>query len=195
MTHGKLSDNGKLRRPNNSRGNKMEFKFDINGTESTIELDKSKDSLVTVCDGKEVSVDLISAGSNLALLNIDGRNYPVHFSRNETGLHLMISGHSFLIKDPSESGATKGSGDAEIVDGKQILVAPMPGQVVKVNVKQGDSVIKKQCLVIVEAMKMENELNTAIDGIVTGVYVGPGQQVDAMAPLVEVTQADSSKNN
>ena len=64
---------------------------------------------------------------------------------------------------------------------------------VKVNVNVGDEVKKKQCCVFVEAMKMENELSSAIDGTVTAVHVEAGQQVDAMAPLVEITQAEGEE--
>ena len=103
---------------------------------------------------------------------------------------MMISGWAFTAIVPGADAGTGARDAVDIIDGKQILVAPMPGQVVKVNVKVGDEVTKKQCLIIVEAMKMENELNTAIDGTVTAVHVKAGQQVAAMQPLVEVSQKD-----
>ena len=70
--------------------------------------------------------------------------------------------------------------------GPQRLVAPMPGKVVRVLVKAGDTVKAKQGLVVVEAMKMENELRAARDGRVRDVMVKEGQSVDAGAALAIV---------
>ena len=58
----------------------------------------------------------------------------------------------------------------------------MPGKVIKVNVAEGDEVRKNQTLVIVEAMKMENEIKTASMGVVKKIYVAAGDLVDAEQP-------------
>jgi biotin carboxyl carrier protein len=68
----------------------------------------------------------------------------------------------------------------------QRLVAPMPGKVVRVLVKTGDAVQARQALVVVEAMKMENELRAARDGTVADVLVREGASVDPGALLVVV---------
>jgi len=70
--------------------------------------------------------------------------------------------------------------------GPQRLVAPMPGKVVRVLVSPGDTVTARQGLVVVEAMKMENELRAARDGTVTSVSVVEGQSVEAGTVLVLV---------
>ena len=62
----------------------------------------------------------------------------------------------------------------------------MPGKVTKVPVSEGQEVRKNQTLVIVEAMKMENEIKASIDGVVKKVHVAVGDLVDAERPLVEV---------
>ena len=70
--------------------------------------------------------------------------------------------------------------------GPQRIVAPMPGKVVRVLVKPGDAVEARQGLVVVEAMKMENELRAARAGTVAAVSVVEGQSVDAGAVLAVV---------
>lgn len=70
--------------------------------------------------------------------------------------------------------------------GPQKIVAPMPGKIVRVLVKPGDEVKARQGLVVVEAMKMENELRAARDGRVRDVLVTEGQSVDAGAVLLVV---------
>jgi biotin carboxyl carrier protein len=168
----------------------MEYKYDINGTIRTIELEGSGDSFRATIEGKTYSISASPTGDGCLLMRVDKLTYPVRYARDERGLHLMVKGLNVIAREPDESRRSDMGDHVELVDGKQILVAPMPGQVVKVNVSVGDVVERKQCLVIVEAMKMENELNTAINGTVTAVHVIPGQQVDALQPLVEVTQAE-----
>ena len=70
--------------------------------------------------------------------------------------------------------------------GPQRLVAPMPGKVVRVLVKPGDDVVARQGLVVVEAMKMENELRAGRSGVVREVLVLEGASVEAGAPLVVI---------
>jgi len=70
--------------------------------------------------------------------------------------------------------------------GPQRIVAPMPGKIVRVLVKPGDAVVARQGLVVVEAMKMENELRAARDGQVREVAVAEGQSVEAGAVLIVV---------
>ena len=72
-------------------------------------------------------------------------------------------------------------------DGEQAVTAPMPGRVVRVLVAPGDTVAARQGVVVVEAMKMENELRTPKAGVVKDVAVTPGTLVEAGRVLVVVT--------
>jgi biotin carboxyl carrier protein len=70
--------------------------------------------------------------------------------------------------------------------GPQRIVAPMPGKVVRVGVKTGDAVRARQTVVVVEAMKMENELKAARDGVVSELLASPGASVEAGTLLVVI---------
>jgi biotin carboxyl carrier protein len=70
--------------------------------------------------------------------------------------------------------------------GPQLIAAPMPGKIVRVFVRPGDAVTARQPLVVVEAMKMENELRANRDGTVAEVHVREGLSVEAGAPLIVI---------
>ena len=70
--------------------------------------------------------------------------------------------------------------------GPQRITAPMPGKIVRVFVRPGDAVTARQPLVVVEAMKMENELRANRDGTVAEVHVREGLSVEAGAPLIVI---------
>ena len=76
---------------------------------------------------------------------------------------------------------------APVVTGAgEAVNAPMPGNILKVNVKAGDAVKSSTVLVVLEAMKMENEIMAPKDGTVTQVLVSKGSTVDTGAPLVVI---------
>ena len=78
-------------------------------------------------------------------------------------------------------------------DGAQdgLIVSPMPGRVVKNLVSEGDMVVAGEGVVVVEAMKMENELKASASGVVTKLYADTGDLVEAKAPLVEIKPPSS----
>lgn len=73
----------------------------------------------------------------------------------------------------------------EELEGEPVL-APMPGTVLKLLVKPGQTVKENQPLLVLEAMKMENEIVAVQDGTVAGIYVNEGQMVDVSAPLITI---------
>jgi biotin carboxyl carrier protein len=80
-----------------------------------------------------------------------------------------------------------GAASDQVASGPRRIVAPMPGRVVKVLVKPGDTVDARQGLVVVEAMKMENELRAPGAGTVTEVKVTEGASVEANSVLVVIS--------
>ncbi len=71
------------------------------------------------------------------------------------------------------------------VDG-EAMEAPMPGTVLKILVSEGEQVSENQPLLVLEAMKMENQIVASTNGTVSGIHVNEGQAVDAGAPLITI---------
>jgi biotin carboxyl carrier protein len=111
--------------------------------------------------------------------------FDVHLAGRTIPVQIRQAG-AFGRQKREGSGAhlstTLGAGGA----GPQRVVAPMPGKIVRVLVKTGDEVKARQALVVVEAMKMENELRATREGRVREVAVAEGQSVDAGAVLMVV---------
>jgi acetyl/propionyl-CoA carboxylase alpha subunit len=116
----------------------------------------------------------------------DGRSYSVSYRRG-SGRHWRIGlcERTFELETLTPVEAIEAS-VAAAAAGPSRIEAPIPGKVVKVHVKVDDVVEPGQPLIVLEAMKMENELTAEQPGKVTAIYVEPGQTVDAGQALAEL---------
>ncbi|MCJ7681598.1 MAG: acetyl-CoA carboxylase biotin carboxyl carrier protein subunit, partial [Candidatus Aminicenantes bacterium] len=101
--------------------------------------------------------------------------------------HCSLDGSPFTVREPSADAAGFAGGEETSLEDLLTIKAPMPGKVIKICVVAGDSVKKKQTLVIVEAMKMENEIKAGLDAVVKKVNAAPGDLVDPSKVLIELT--------
>ena len=124
--------------------------------------------LVTIGDAMHRVVARRAGGKGRYTLRIDGWKFEVE----------ALDERSRVIRDLSAASATAG--------GPAPLLAPMPGLIVRVLVQAGDTVQPGQGLVVMEAMKMENELRAATAGTVTAVMAVPGSAVEKGALLVQL---------
>jgi pyruvate carboxylase subunit B len=101
---------------------------------------------------------------------------------------LWVGGHRFDVEalDERTSAIRELSRQSSAAAGPAPLVAPMPGLIVRINAKPGDQVAQGQGLVVMEAMKMENELRASAAGTVKSVNVTPGTAVEKGTILIEM---------
>jgi pyruvate carboxylase subunit B len=129
-------------------------------------------------------------GTPVRLVSIGDQVHRVIVRRREGRGHylLWIDGFSYDVEALDERTRTIRDLTAAAAgpSGPAPLVAPMPGLIVRVNVQPGDVVAAGQGLVVMEAMKMENELRAAGGGTVKTVHVAPGVAVEKGAVLVEL---------
>jgi biotin carboxyl carrier protein len=125
-------------------------------------------------------------------LHVDKRTREFFLEATAGGeLHVITGGrdfHATVLSDGKshQRHPHRAERAAVPVEGRQTVVASMPGRIVRVLVAAGDRVAARQAVVVVEAMKMENEMRAPKDGVVREVRVTPGAAIDAGAVLVVI---------
>ena len=141
--------------------------------------------LQVVVNGKAHLVDARRVSDGVMSLLLGERSVDAGFAphRGNGAVDVHLNGVVVPVQIRQAGAFGRQKKETAQSSGPQRLVAPMPGKVVRVLVKAGDTVKVKQGLIVVEAMKMENELRAARDGRVRDVMVKEGQSVDAGAAL------------
>jgi biotin carboxyl carrier protein len=134
--------------------------------------------------GRRHEVDWRDHGSTFATLLLDGTSVEVGLARRREGYTVVLDDVSLDV-DLARPGATSVSGRHGPA-GATRLSAPMPGRIVRVLAAVGDEVTAGQPVVVVEAMKMENEIRSPRPGRVLSLDVREGEAVDAGALLAVV---------
>jgi len=98
---------------------------------------------------------------------------------------IDIDGILLDLLIPSDDGEFSSGGGGHAIE-KDKIYAPMPGKIVKLLIKEGDRVTQKQPMVIVEAMKMENQVNSPSDGVVKKINFKGGEQVGTETAIIEL---------
>ena len=138
-------------------------------------------------EGKRHEVDARTLPHGAVSLIADGRSYNVELEKVEDEVAVSVRGQILRLDVANERRRRlRAAAAAFSAEGPQVLKAPMPGKVVKVLVAAGDTVQQGQGLIVVEAMKMENELKSPKDGVVSEVAASEGQAVESGAKLLVV---------
>jgi len=146
---------------------------------------------VTVNGGAQRSVQTALFDASTLHLTIDGAAHTLPVARVGDAYHIAIAGEVYVVT-PS----TAGTGErppASALASPQV-VAPMPGKVLQVLVRAGDTVAAGDGLLILEAMKMEYRMTAEAAGTVRAVHAAAGQMVDAGAVLIELDYSSGSNS-
>ncbi|MBI4840825.1 MAG: acetyl-CoA carboxylase biotin carboxyl carrier protein subunit [candidate division NC10 bacterium] len=158
------------------------------GQEHRVDVRQDRDGLHVRLDDREFPVDLLRVDPALYSLLIDGRSYEIDVLESEDALMVLVDGQPFRveIQDEQQRRLRAAAGKGETKTGKRIVTAPMPGKVVKLLVQPGDAVQPGDGIVVVEAMKMENELKASTPGTVKEIRVEEGKAVSGGEVLVVI---------
>jgi biotin carboxyl carrier protein len=145
-----------------------------------VELDRDADRWKITLDGRPVDVDAVEIDPNTFSLLLEGQSFEVRATQSQDGMLKLQTGLQEFTAEVADPRAWRGRRHGVLeVEGRQQVVAPMPGKVVRVLVKAGDTVEAGQGLLVVEAMKMQNEIRSPKGGTVERLHVKEGQPVNA----------------
>ena len=115
------------------------------------------------------------------------KNYKVNVNGTEYAISIELISEEEAKKAQAAAPAPAAAPAAPKAAGEgEQVAAPMPGNILAVNVKEGDAVQKGDVLMILEAMKMENEIMAGVDGVITSVCVAKGATVETGAVLCTI---------
>ena len=153
-----------------------------------VEIRQDGRGLLVRLDNREFPVDLLQVGPHHYSLLLDARSYEVDVLEMEEASLVLVNGQPFRVeiqRERAPGGRSRGKKAAAGGSG-QSVIAPMPGKVVKLLVKPGDRVQAGDGIVVMEAMKMENELQAAVAGTVTQIRAEEGKAVNGGDVLVVI---------
>jgi biotin carboxyl carrier protein len=156
----------------------MIYDVTIDGKSFRLQLERSGASWKCRLDGREVSVDAVLARRDVLSLLIEGKAYEIKRERTATDMHLWVGGTRYAVelRDPRSLRSRKPPADAE--QGPRKLIAAMPGKVVRVLLPERSGVEAGQGILVVEAMKMQNEIKSPKKGVVQKIVAREGTNVN-----------------
>ena len=158
----------------------MKYEVHIDGKTRIVEFTRNSEKLQISLDGNLLDADAVEVATNTFSILIDGESWEVRIAPRPDGslsLHTGIAEYIAEVADPRAwRGRRHGAVEAE---GRQQIAAPMPGKIVRILVKPGETVEVGQGLLVVEAMKMQNEIRSPKNGKVEKLFVTEGQAVNA----------------
>ena len=156
----------------------MKINVTIQDRERTAELTYAGDRPQWKVDGREVDADAIKVAPGIFSIIVDGESFEVQVEGNSSQLRVLIGGKEYLASLENPRELKKNRASAAQIEGRQNVVAPMAGKIIRSLVKAGDEVQSGQGLLIVEAMKMQNEIRSPKAGKIERVTVVEGQTVN-----------------
>ncbi|NIN00335.1 MAG: biotin/lipoyl-binding protein [candidate division Zixibacteria bacterium] len=165
----------------------MKYLVKIEGKSYEVDISEADGEVRISLDGEPVQADCVHVSEkNLASFLFNNKSLDLEFSKNEGKTSVLVSGKKYeSVLEDERTQKLKGLGVLKVDTTKEDeLRSPMPGLVTAIEVKEGDMVATGQGVIIVEAMKMENELKAKHDGRVKEIKVKEHQAVDKNEVLI-----------
>jgi biotin carboxyl carrier protein len=166
----------------------VQYEIEVGGRVRQVAVHRRGSEFDVTVDGRSLRVDAarIGAKSMSLVVHPGAASYDVGFVADAaTGLLSVRVGTTHVaVAFNARRGRRDEAGQAAA--GPQRITAPMPGKIVRVPARAGDAVRARQTIVVIEAMKMENELKAARDGTVSELHANEGESVEAGALLAVI---------
>jgi len=157
------------------------------GEDIAVEVERSGGTYRVKLGDRWLVAEMINAGPYVRSLRLEDGTQIALLHHREGVTHEITLADSTVRVDITDPLSLKRKRDDDDVAAAGTIKALMPGRIVRVSVTKGQRVQKGDGLLVLEAMKMENEIQAAVDGTVDEVFVTAGQTVDGGAELVHIT--------
>ncbi len=168
----------------------MAYEIRCGETVFTVEIQERSGSVRAFLDGKEYRVDVRHPRNHAYSLILDGQSFEVSLQGKEGEYSVLVNGREIPleVRNPRQRRRSSGTSSLERSDhrGEQTLRAMMPGRVVAILTPVGQAVEAGQGVIVIEAMKMENELRSPKKGVVKEVLVREGDRVELGQTLLVI---------
>ena len=163
----------------------MKYYVRVNGREHEVELLERLGETSVLVDGEPLDVEYHDADLlGQVLVLAEGRSFGVSVEGDAQKVGVTIAGHFYDVAIEDERERAAHAAAREAAKGGGVVVSVMPGVVVEVLVEEGQSVAEGEPLLILEAMKMQNEIAAPADGLVAKLHVTAGRAVASGERLV-----------
>lgn len=164
----------------------MNFVARHDGQDIPVEVERQGSGYRVRIGERWIEADLIDAGGYVRVLRFeDGTQFSLIHHREGNRHHITLGGSTIEVEVIDPLALRRQESDDDMGAGG-VVKALMPGRVVRVLVSQGQAVQKGAGLLILEAMKMENEIQASVDGVVDEIFVSAGDTVDGGAALCHI---------
>jgi len=166
----------------------MEHDFIIDKEPRSIKCEVKDKNVKATVDEERLEFNFSLPGENrMSLLN-EANGYDIYYLKTRDAIHVFVRGEKYVvnIKDSGADFDVEAGG----VGANGLIETPMPGTIIKFLVEEGERVEAEQGLVIVEAMKMENEIRSPIPAIVKKINFRPGDAVDIGQSIIDLEKIE-----
>ena len=161
----------------------------IDGEEYRIDITEvsGKNLFILTVGEKKYNIDVVHSEHSLYSMLLDGKSYEIDLDAKDGICNILVNGEHYSVNviNEKKKALWKKSRETE-TEGKQSIITEMPGKVVKIFAEVGKQVKQGQGMIVVEAMKMENELKSPKDGKVIEINVKEGETVEGGTTLVVI---------
>jgi biotin carboxyl carrier protein len=176
-------------RPRTGRWPLAKYFLRLGDREAEAELEETPEGLRVNLDGAWRDVSLQRLGdSPRYLLVLDDRMMEVLVAEESQAFNVQIAGRSYEVETVRRRARARPDEGDQFIDGRWLLRAPLTGVVVETRAGVGDAVAQGDVLIVVEAMKMLNELRSRVSGTISAVHPEAGQRVEIGEILIEISE-------
>jgi len=169
----------------------VQYDILIDGRLRRVSLTQAGDRFTVTVDGHRREIDVRRTGASISLIDADGTSHEVMVQQRPGSADLVVAVGPHALAVRIQRGRARAAADSMHGTDAERIVAPMPGKIVRVLVRPGDVVAARQPLMVVEAMKMENEVRAGRNGVVAELKAVEGALVESGAVLAVIDPPSS----